>query len=136
MPDAAASYTFQDHSGVPTSSTPHSNPYQDLITHCNDDPAQVQAKYATHREKRAEQQREKLLADDFDGMVIDPILKNLVGWPGFEDPRKCLVFWARPTQDIRALIAKVQQILLEVAPGTKNRRDPRQIRRYIDTVLI
>lgn len=119
MPDAAASYTFQDHSGVPTSSKPHSNPYQDLITHCNDDPAQVQAKYATHREKRAEQQRQKLLADDFDGMVIDPILKNLVGWPGFEDPRKCLVFWARPTQDIRALIAKVQQRLLEVAPGTR-----------------
>jgi len=36
--------------------------------------------------------------------------------PGYEDPRNCLVFWARPPPRIRDLVNGIQERLLEVAP--------------------
>lgn len=45
-------------------------------------------------------------------MTIDPILLRLSDptvEPGFKDPRHCLVFWARPPQKVKSLIAAVQQ---------------------------
>ncbi|MCJ1251825.1 transport between ER and Golgi ATPase protein [Trapelia coarctata] len=82
--------------------------------------AQVQLRYDTHRKIRNEQQRAKLLAPDFSGFVIDPILFQEVTprqFPGFTDPRHCLVFWARPPKAIRDLIHNIQQRLLAEVPN-------------------
>jgi len=82
--------------------------------------AQIQLRYDTHRKTRNEQQRAKLLAPDFSGFVIDPILFRLVNprqFPGFADPRHCLVFWARPPKSIRDLIQSIQQKLRAEVPS-------------------
>ena len=81
---------------------------------------QIQARYDTHRTNRNNQQRAKLLAPDFPGVTIDEILarlENPSSYPGYQDPRNCLVFWARPPKHLRSLIAEVQRRLLEVAPS-------------------
>lgn len=65
-------------------------------------------------------QREKFLSKDFAGVTIDPILHKLLNperYPGFSDPRHCLVFWARPPLAVKAMIADLQQQLLSVAPS-------------------
>ncbi len=83
--------------------------------------AQIQALYESHRRKRNEEQREKLLDPAFEGVVLDPILQKIADpeiEPGYIDPRHCLVFWARPPAHIRTLIAQVQQKLLTAAPST------------------
>lgn len=82
--------------------------------------AQIQDRYATHRETRARQQKEKLLAPDFPGVTIDTILKRIEDptiEPGFKDWRHCLVFWARPPHKLRSLIAEVQKRLKAVSPS-------------------
>ena len=82
--------------------------------------AQIQARYNSHRSNRNAQQRAKLLAPEFTGVVVDEILAKLedpTTEPGFTDWRHCLVLWARPPPSIRALIAEVQQKLLGVAPS-------------------
>ena len=66
------------------------------------------------------QQKEKLLAPDFPGVTIDEILAKLENPqqnPGYEDPRHCLVFWARPTTQVKAMVAEIQQALKKVAPS-------------------
>lgn len=88
--------------------------------HIDASQAQIQLRYDTHRKARNEQQRAKLLAPDFSGFVIDPILFQLVNpqlFPGFADPRHCLVFWARPPKPTRALIHKVQEKLRAEVPS-------------------
>ena len=68
---------------------------------------------------RNEQQKAKLLSPDFPGVTVDEILAKLEDTtiePGFEDWRHCLVFWARPPEKVRLLIAEIQQRLLTVAP--------------------
>lgn len=83
--------------------------------------AQLQTRYATHRNTRNGQQKEKLLSPEFSGLIIDPILERLMNpsiEPGFVDPRNCLVFWARPPSHIRSLVDQVQQKLLTLAPST------------------
>ncbi|KAK5119246.1 hypothetical protein LTR85_007860 [Meristemomyces frigidus] len=115
----AAYYTFEDLSGT-TTPTNSDNPYEGLIEACQEDPAQIQARYDTHRTNRNTQQREKLLAADFPGVTVDGILAKLEDptiEPGFKDWRHCLVFWARPPEKIRSLIAEIQQRLLRVAPS-------------------
>ncbi|KAF9696826.1 hypothetical protein EKO04_005578 [Ascochyta lentis] len=114
----SSSNTFEDLSGISTSS--FSNPYQALIAACEDDPAQIQTKYALHRAARNAQQKAKMLDASFPGVSIDPILLRLSDpsiEPGYVDPRHCLVFWGRPTQKIKDLINRVQQELLTVAPN-------------------
>ncbi|KAK3652687.1 hypothetical protein LTR56_004981 [Elasticomyces elasticus] len=114
----AAYYKFEDLSGESTPN--HSdNPYDGLIDSCDDDPAQIQTRYNTHRNNRNAQQRAKLLSPDFSGVTIDEILARLEDpaiEPGFRDWRHCLVFWARPPVKVRELIGKVQEKLLDVAP--------------------
>ncbi|KAI9814129.1 MAG: transport between ER and Golgi ATPase protein [Phylliscum demangeonii] len=81
--------------------------------------AQIQARYGTHRERRNEQQRARLLAPDFGGVRLDPILQRVHDpriEPGYVDPRHCLVFWARPPGRIRRLVSQIQQLLQTVAP--------------------
>ena len=51
--------------------------------------------------------------------MIDGVLHKLINPetnPGYVDPRNCLVFWARPPERIRQLVAFLQQRLLEYAP--------------------
>lgn len=53
-------------------------------------------------------------------MTVDEILAKLEDpsiEPGFKDWRNCLVFWARPTEQVRSLIANVQAKLKEVVPN-------------------
>lgn len=53
-------------------------------------------------------------------MTVDEILAKLEDpsiEPGFKDPRHCLVFWARPTEKVRSLIAEVQKKLQDVVPN-------------------
>jgi hypothetical protein len=94
------------------------------MVHCepaNDSQAQLQSRYSTHRTTRNGQQKAKLLSPEFSGLILDPILQRLTDpsiEPGFEDPRYCLVFWARPPTHIRSLVNKVQQELLTLAPST------------------
>ncbi|KAH6643749.1 P-loop containing nucleoside triphosphate hydrolase protein [Boeremia exigua] len=114
----SAPNVFEDLSGISTSS--FSNPYQALIAACEDDPAQIQTKYALHRATRNSQQKAKMLDEDFPGVNIDPILLRLSDAtvePGYADPRHCLVLWGRPTTKIKDLIQRVQQELLVVAPN-------------------
>jgi vesicle-fusing ATPase len=128
-----ASNAFEDLSGVSTSG--FSNPYDALIHDAGDNPvampryihrliltpkAELQARYSTHRSTRNAQQKAKLLDANFPGPSIDPILLRLSDAtvePGYVDPRNCLVFWGRPTQQIRDMIAAVQQELTTVAPS-------------------
>ncbi|KAJ5997761.1 hypothetical protein N7522_009421, partial [Penicillium canescens] len=96
------------------------NPFQVLIAESNDDPAQLQLRYEKHRTARNEQQRAKILAEDFQGWTLDKILMRLAGptkEEGFLDPRNCLVIWARPPPNISDLISFVQKELKDVAPS-------------------
>jgi hypothetical protein len=79
----------------------------------------LQLRYEKHRKTRNEQQRIKILAEDFPGWSLDEILMRLDGpakEEGFLDPRNCLVIWARPPPHIRDLISFVQSELKDVAP--------------------
>jgi hypothetical protein len=81
--------------------------------------AQLQLRYEKHRMARNEQQRTKILAEDFHGWTLDKILMRLDGptkEEGFLDPRNCLVIWARPPPNIKELISFVQKELKDVAP--------------------
>ena len=80
----------------------------------------IQDRYQLHRSNRNEQQKRKILADDFGGWVLDEHLVKLDGpqkEDGYVDPRKCLVFWARPPRKVKQLIETVQQKLRHMAPG-------------------
>lgn len=79
----------------------------------------IQDRYNAHRTKRNAQQKEKLTAPDFQGVLLDTILQRLEDpsiEPGFTDERHCLVLWARPPQRLKELIHQVQQKLLAAAP--------------------
>lgn len=79
----------------------------------------MQLRYEKHRTSRNEQQRAKILAEDFPGWTLDEILMRLDGpgkEEGFLDPRNCFVIWARPPSHIRGLISFVQSELKDVAP--------------------
>ncbi|GKT68349.1 hypothetical protein ColTof4_00772 [Colletotrichum tofieldiae] len=121
---------LEDLSGITI--LPGQNPYDAFIKACNDNPvtkelylmsvkpkAEIQALYHAHRTKRNEQQKQKFIATDFKELIIDPFLLRLENpemEPGFQDPRNCLVFWARPPDHIVRLAAHVQALLRKAAP--------------------
>ncbi|TDZ26472.1 hypothetical protein C8034_v004134 [Colletotrichum sidae] len=108
---------LEDLSGIKI--LPGENPYQALIKACDDDPVEIQALYHAHRTKRNGQQNEKFLSPDFKELIIDPFLLRLENpemEPGFQDPRNCFVFWARPPDHIVRLAAHLQAMLKKVAP--------------------
>ncbi|RDL37553.1 putative 60S ribosomal protein L44 [Venustampulla echinocandica] len=119
LESADARNTFEDLSGVDIAA--YNNPYDALIEACHNDPvAQIQARYATHRDTRNGQQREKLLSPEYEGLILDPILQRLTDpsiEPGYQDPRNCIVFWARPPPHIKSLVDRIQQELLKLAPS-------------------
>ncbi|KAH7058795.1 RNA ligase/cyclic nucleotide phosphodiesterase [Macrophomina phaseolina] len=109
---------YDDFSGIDM--TAFANPYDALIAASKDDPKQIQSRYSTHREARNAAQKEKLLAPDFSGVMIDPILLRLEDpsiEPGFVDTRNCLVFWARPPDKVKALVKACQEKLKAVVPN-------------------
>ena len=80
----------------------------------------MQERYATHRVTRNAQQKNKIIAPDFEDLLIDPILRKLEDpsiEPGYVDPRNCLVFWAIPPRHVRDLVGKLQNELRNVAPS-------------------
>lgn len=82
--------------------------------------AEIQSLYSTHRRKRNSQQKDKFLSPDFSELVIDPVLLRLENpdiEPGFQDPRNCLVFWARPPDHIVKLATHLQALLKKAAPS-------------------
>ncbi|KAK0352198.1 hypothetical protein LTR59_011252 [Friedmanniomyces endolithicus] len=116
----SAYYTFEDLSGGQSTPGHSENPYDALLEACNHDPTQIQARYDAHRTNRNAQQRAKLLAPDFPGVSVDEILAKLEDVslePGFTDWRHCLVFWARPPEKVKSLIAEVQRRLVSVVPN-------------------
>ncbi|EMF12733.1 uncharacterized protein SEPMUDRAFT_85991 [Sphaerulina musiva SO2202] len=116
----ASYYTFEDLSGGSPSVNQTDNPYHDLIESCKNDQAEIQRRYDNHRSNRTAQQKEKLLADDFPGVTVDDILAKLEDpqqHQGYQDPRHCLVFWARPTENVKAVVAELQEELKTVAPN-------------------
>ncbi|OBR07737.1 hypothetical protein CH63R_09258 [Colletotrichum higginsianum IMI 349063] len=109
---------LEDLSGITI--LPGQNPYDAFIKACNDNPAEIQALYQAHRTKRNEQQKQKFIAPDYKELVIDPFLLRLENpkmEPGFQDPRNCFVFWARPPDHIVRLAAYVQALLKKAAPN-------------------
>ncbi|KAK1574680.1 RNA ligase/cyclic nucleotide phosphodiesterase [Colletotrichum navitas] len=109
---------LQDLSGIAI--LPGQNPYNALITACNDSSTEIQALYHAHRVKRNEQQKQKFMAPGFEKLVIDRILLRLENpelEPGFRDPRNCFVIWARPPEHIVRLAAHVQALLKKAAPS-------------------
>jgi hypothetical protein len=60
------------------------------------------------------------LTSEFNGLSIDPVLLRLENpdlEPGFQDPRDCLVFWARPPDHVVKLASHLQTLLQEAAPS-------------------
>ncbi|KAI1638963.1 60S ribosomal protein L44 [Biscogniauxia mediterranea] len=109
---------LEDLSGVVLK--PGENPYKALIEAGNDDPAQIQALYAAHRARRNAQQREKFLAADYQGLIIDQYLLRLENphiEPGFKDERNCMTFWGRPPIHILKLADAIQRKLAAVSPN-------------------
>ncbi|KAL3424048.1 hypothetical protein PVAG01_03329 [Phlyctema vagabunda] len=109
---------YEDLSGINTAA--YANPYDALIEACHDDPKEIQTRYHTHRSTRNAQQKTSLTSPDFAGVIIDPILARLEDptiEPGYIDPRNCLVFWARPPQHIKDVVAGIQTKLKSFAPN-------------------
>lgn len=70
--------------------------------------------------KRLAEQKTEMLSADFPGVICDTVLQKLCGdmlEPGYQDPRHCLVLWARPPNSIKRLIMVIQKKLLAVAPS-------------------
>jgi len=112
-----ASNVFEDLSG--TSTPVSSNPYDSLIA-ASENSSDIQARYTAHRQTRNGQQKAKILDSNFSGWTLDPYLVKLEGpkkEAGYVDPRNCLVFWARPPEKVRSLIAVIQQKLRDFAPN-------------------
>lgn len=138
-----ANIPIKDLSGTVTPVT--SNPYDGLISACHDDPVrsnrgvrprymgpsltheqkELQERYQQHRVTRNEQQKAKILDDEFKGWILDEHLVKLQGPrrdPGYVDPRYCLVFWARPPSRLRKLVEVIQAKLTDAAPGELSMR--------------
>ncbi|ERF73733.1 hypothetical protein EPUS_00987 [Endocarpon pusillum Z07020] len=112
-----AKVAIEDLSGHTTPVT--GNPYDGLISATNNNSKQLQERYDLHRRTRNEQQKAKIVDENFPGWVLDEYLVKLDGPrrdPSFVDPRNCLVFWARPPQKVRNLVNVIQQKLQDVAP--------------------
>ncbi|OJK03377.1 hypothetical protein ASPACDRAFT_111122 [Aspergillus aculeatus ATCC 16872] len=104
-----------------------SNPFNELIAECHNDPTRLQARYEAHRTNRNIQQKERLLDPSFSGWQIDDILARLheqanneqgsTATAPFIDPRHSLTILARPPQHIRDLVAEIQREIRDVAPS-------------------
>jgi hypothetical protein len=58
-----------------------------------------------------------MLDPGFSAFALDEILIKLLNpskYPEFQDPRNCLVLWARPTEPVKKVILTVQEKLRAV----------------------
>ncbi|KAL4742330.1 RNA ligase/cyclic nucleotide phosphodiesterase [Aspergillus similis] len=112
------------------------NPFNQLLLDCQNDPNMIQAWYETHRTNRNAQFKDKLLHEDFPGWQVDEILHKLVAQSkaqnkdavsapepastyapmDFADHRHNLNLYARPPKHIKGLVAEIQQEIRDVAP--------------------
>ena len=134
LPDEKNKY--EDLTGIKVQ--PGDNPYQALLTACDDDPVrehvvlytvlysvltrqkQIQSLYETHRTLRNAQQRAKFLDPAFQEVLVDPYLLRIENPsidPAFQDPRHGLVFWARPPEHILQLASHIQHVLQAASPS-------------------
>ncbi|KAL4910182.1 hypothetical protein BDW74DRAFT_49222 [Aspergillus multicolor] len=116
--------------------SPPTNPFNQLLVDCQNNPNVIQARYETHRANRNALFREKLLHEDFPGWQIDEILSKLVAQPvaqnqdesaaleaptlapvKFTDHRHNLNLYARPPKHIKKLVAEIQREIRDVAPS-------------------
>jgi hypothetical protein len=98
----------------------------------------LQERYQLHRTTRNGQQKAKILDETFAGWILDEHLVKLDGpqkQADYEDPRNCLVFWARPPAKVRNLIHIIQQKLLDAAPGASLLRSEHAARKNSLTLL-
>ncbi|KAF7115362.1 hypothetical protein CNMCM5793_002178 [Aspergillus hiratsukae] len=102
------------------------NPFDELISECQGDPAKIQAQYEAHRSTRNAKSKAHLLSRDFTGWQVDEILKKLhiqttipshEGHKPFIDHRNNLNFYSRPPQHIKDLIAEIQKEIQSVVPN-------------------
>ncbi|KAJ5561055.1 RNA ligase/cyclic nucleotide phosphodiesterase [Penicillium sp. DV-2018c] len=96
------------------------NPFQPLIMGVDNNSNMLQVTYESHRKSRNSQQTAKILSEDFPGWSLDKILMRLDGpkkEDGFLDPRNCLCIWARPSSQVRNLVAFIQNELKSIAPS-------------------
>ncbi|EAW06317.1 uncharacterized protein ACLA_080010 [Aspergillus clavatus NRRL 1] len=102
------------------------NPFDELISDCQDDPVKIQHRYEAHRSTRNAQSKATLLSSNFIGWQVDEILSKLHAQSfgpssedelPFVDPRNNLNFYARPPQHIQNLIAEIQGEIQSVVPG-------------------
>lgn len=80
----------------------------------------IQRLYIGTRTERATFEKEKVLAGDFQGWRIDPILAKLDGPdrnPSFEDPRHSIVVCASPPDHVKQVIREIQLMLKKAAPS-------------------
>ncbi|KAJ5942894.1 Ribosomal protein L44e [Penicillium verrucosum] len=93
------------------------NQFQQLITHSENDPKQLQIAYEDHRSNRNALFRNQICQPGFCEWKEDEILSKVLdaekGLTDFVDPRHNLAFWARPPRHIRDLVYKIQQ---EIGP--------------------
>ncbi|KAL2039771.1 hypothetical protein N7G274_007630 [Stereocaulon virgatum] len=89
MPPTDTDNPFISVSGIPRLTS--GIPFDTLLeAYYKNHSAQIQNRYETHRETRNEKQKDKILAPDFSGFSIDPILEQLSRpdeYPGYVDPR-------------------------------------------------
>ncbi|GIC84990.1 uncharacterized protein Aud_000817 [Aspergillus udagawae] len=105
---------------------PSKNPFDELISKCQGDPAKIQAQYEAHRSTRNAKSKAHLLSPDFAGWQVDEILKMLhvqktlpsnESQTPFIDHRNNLNFYARPPQHIKDLIAEIQKEIQSAVPN-------------------
>jgi hypothetical protein len=61
-----------------------------------------------------------MLDPGFSAFALDEILVKLLNpskYPGFQDSRNCLVFWARPSEPVKKMISEVQEKLQAEFPS-------------------
>jgi hypothetical protein len=83
--------------------------------------SRIQEAYQSHRTARNTVQKAQFLSPTFQKLSVDPILFGLENpqlHPGYQDPRHCLVLWARPPDHVLRLAAEIQGRLKGVAPST------------------
>ncbi|RHZ67741.1 60S ribosomal eL42 domain-containing protein [Aspergillus thermomutatus] len=102
------------------------NPFDELISKCQGNPAKIQAQYEAHRSTRNAKSKAHILSPNFTGWQVDEILKKLHiqttisshdGQTPFVDHRNNLNFYARPPQHIKDFIAEIQKEIQSVVPS-------------------
>ncbi|KAI9147059.1 hypothetical protein HJFPF1_13090 [Paramyrothecium foliicola] len=94
-----------------------SKTYGEIIASVDDDATRIQALYEAQWSDMRDKYKAKLLDDNFEGMRPDPYLVKLIQNPEYEDPRKNLCVWARPSPAVKAMVLECQTQLQKLSPN-------------------